>query len=154
MTFLRKVQQGATSLDDHYRGISLLGVVQKWYMSAVIIVAQRHTLKLWPSNVVIFGRGNKLGADQAVSGMQLMLARANELRGLANMDIFEGDISRAYDNLTLELVSNALENLEFDPILIAAILRENVGLQVLPSFWTGDAHHDIAVQYVRATRVS
>ena len=77
MSFLKKVPS-VCMLGEEFRGISLLDVPLKWYLSSVAQSMQEVNLAPKWASPVVFGRGKGRGADQLQALFQVLFAKAHE----------------------------------------------------------------------------
>ena len=106
------------------RGISLLDVMAKWYMTAVMIVFDSHKLSPWHRSVCYFG-AEGLGANGVIGGLTRLMEKGTEWKhSEGEIHLFEGDIATAFDVLSPSVVNFAMSECGFDARMTAAILEE------------------------------
>ena len=114
---------------QHFRGISLLSVLAKWYIGCLIIVAKKPTpLLCWGSvNVVGFEPG--LSTDLILAPLMVVKDRAREWHSTKRVLVYKGDIYRAFDHMTPYLIAKVVEAGKTHPKLISAIVEENSNIR-------------------------
>ena len=134
LTFMKKKAM-AVSLEEQFRGISLLHAGLKWCLSCIVLMAKERDLPADMRDVLIVGGSEGFGTDWAHVILMQTQAKGEEWSdtpGLEAVWELEGDILRAYDNLTPNLLFAALLAAGVHPKLCAALAEEAVDLMLEP----------------------
>ena len=132
MIFLPKVPRPRTL--KHFRGISLLSVMSKWYMQCLYLLAKRGPKPAKHHHVCIYSYENSLGTRHITTTLQHLMSRGWEWQNQAPIFVFNGDIFAAFDDMRPETIAEALQAAQLHPRLVAALLQETIGLQCAPEF--------------------
>jgi hypothetical protein len=141
MIFLQKVAKPQQM--KHFRGISLLSVMSKWYMQCLYILAKRCPRpKAW-NRVCIYSYECCLSTDYVTSALHLLLCRGWEWQLQSPVYVFNGDIQAAFDNMRPDTVVKALQAASLHPRIIAAMMAESGGTVCWPEFDSISLEHPI-----------
>lgn len=90
-----------------YRGICLVSVFAKWYMSCIMILLCNHMHQngsfRW-RRLLIFGFEEHHSAEQICIGLQLLLREGLEWKSAVPAFVLETNVKEAFDDLGLEVV--------------------------------------------------
>ena len=132
MIFLQKV--ASPTRMKHFRGISLLSVMSKWYMQCLYILARACPRpKAW-NFVCIYSYECCLSTSHVTAALQLLLCRGWEWQLQSPVYVFNGDVQAAFDNMRPNVVVKALQAAQLHPRIIAAMMTETTGASCWPEF--------------------
>ena len=119
LTFLEKTAAKSVGM-KHFRGICLLDLVAKWYMSCVLLIMERQhdPFKMIAANSA-YSTGISI-VHVALLLLQHVLRVSYDWRRSVKAVIAQGDIEGAFDNARIALLSRALKARKTPPARIAA----------------------------------
>ena len=132
MIFLQKVAKPTQM--KHFRGISLLSVLSKWYMQCLYVLARRCPRPAAWNCVCIYSYECCLGTDHITTALQLLLCRGWEWQLKSPVYVFNGDILAAFDNMRPDVVVDSLQAARVHPRIVAAMMSENTRTVCWPEF--------------------
>ena len=130
MVFLAKVSSPKELA--RYRGISLLSVMGKWYMSCLVILAQASPKPAAWRHVCVFGYVTELSTVHITAGLQLLMARGREWEGSSPVYVLNADMKAAFDNMGPDTIAISLHRAQQHPRITAAMVQEMARLSCLP----------------------
>eukprot|EP00973_Karenia_brevis_P041712 5773398-Karenia_brevis.AAC.1 len=93
------------ALDD-FRGISLIAVLAKWYMTALMLLVKSEVRMIrhvrW-DRLYIFGFEDGHACTQICSGLSMLVNRGLEWAEQAAVYVASADVRAAFDNLTADV---------------------------------------------------
>ena len=122
---------------DNFRGISLISVLAKWYMTGLMVLVRErvHQMRLssrW-SRIMVFGFEQHHRCEHIFCGLNILIQRSLEWGQQKPIYIASADVKAAFDYLRPLVVLESLQCWHFHPRLIAALMKEACDLECSPS---------------------
>ena len=105
------------------RGIILLSALLKWYITCLVILADRPAPQTFGS-VLSLGFEAGMACGQITGPLHILLAKSFEWPDSLPLTVFYGDVYQAFDHLRPSEVAASMNRRGMHPRLAAALLRE------------------------------
>ena len=154
MIFLEK-ELGAEALSD-YRGISLLAIMLKWYVGALLYLADEYALPASHKVALTLGFEEGMACSSITAPLQILLAKSYEWDHAPAreqqfpMTVFVGDVYQAFDHLHPREAAQSLLHEGKPARLVAALSGENAGSRMEAVF--NHCLTEVKVHYSRSER--